>query len=145
TQRSAAAWMDALSDRMGSLIPGGRFLPPRHPVKVCLVMGLLGLIATGIEVVLGVMYPPQKLYSIRLYRGFASASLVFGAVIVLPFALWMGKGWLRSILSAVLSAVALGAVVFVFASSHDSAEYFRSFIRLFQNSHVPIFSRIYLV
>jgi hypothetical protein len=35
-------WMDRLSDGIGSLIPGGYRLPPRHPVKVSLVLGVLG-------------------------------------------------------------------------------------------------------
>ncbi len=37
-------WMDRLSDRLGSLIPGGSRWPPRHPVKVSLVMGILARI-----------------------------------------------------------------------------------------------------
>lgn len=37
--------MDRVSDWLGGFVPGCAHLPPRHPIKVSLVMGFLGLIS----------------------------------------------------------------------------------------------------
>jgi len=99
TGNSPAACMDRLSDRLGSLIPGGYRLPPRHPVKVSLVMGILGWITGWLMCLsfLGIRsleraisaheYPAIVLVVVT---GFFSLP---GLGVLVPLCLWGGRRW----------------------------------------------------
>lgn len=88
---SAVAWMDRLSDRLGAFIPGGSRWPARHPVKVSLVMGLLGLISGWGSMAFGA--------AVTVLRGqppfdeqptFLASGVLLAAVVMLPWAAWIG-------------------------------------------------------
>lgn len=108
----AAAWMDQLSDRLGSLIPGGYRLPPRHPVKVSLVMALLGFASGWLTTILGfaatwILIEFFTSLALKLLDAIPSAAgydplflsfqilegLLFGTLVFVPLAAWAGSKW----------------------------------------------------
>lgn len=90
TVTPAAAWMDRLSDRVGSLIPGGSRLPPRHPVKVSLVMGVLGLIAGWVSIAPLLLF--QEIMGFGIAEGlmFLTMGLACGLLVFVPLLAWSG-------------------------------------------------------
>lgn len=86
---SPAAWMDQLSDRLGSLIPGGYRLPPRHPVKVSLVMVLLGIVSGwAVGAVALITHALDQTTNIPIFK---ASGLCFGLLVVIPWLLWMNQ------------------------------------------------------
>lgn len=89
---NAANWMDRLSDWIGSLVPGCGRLPARHPLKVSLVMGWLGLISGWATMAVG------GIFSLIVGRGnpfdehpvFLAGGIVMGLILVAPWACWIG-------------------------------------------------------
>lgn len=88
-ERPAVIWMDRLSDRIGALVPGLRFLPPRYPLKVSLVLGILGLMSAwaemGILALSQLNLPVLGMDLFRFVAGFA-----FGTIVLAPWAHWAG-------------------------------------------------------
>src|SRR5262245_34163734 len=86
----AAAWMDHLSDRIGSLLPGGYRLPPRHPVKVSLVMLLLVAgnfcLMQNLAILLGFVLGDMAHEGLMILMVF----LGFGILVLIPWAAWLG-------------------------------------------------------
>lgn len=97
-ERPAANWMDRLSDWIGSLVPGCGRLPARHPVKVTVVMGLLGLSSGWATMVLSLL--ATLVYEKNARIGEHEAFLVTGAalasLVAIPWSVWLGvrKRWL---------------------------------------------------
>ncbi len=94
----AAVWMDRLSDRLGSLIPGGHRLPPRHPLKVSLVM--MVLVAANfcpmqnLAVLLGLVLRDSAHEGLMIVMVF----LGFGMLVLIPWAAWLGARLIWQIL-----------------------------------------------
>ena len=115
-ERPATIWMDRmdrLSDRIGSLIPGGSRLPPRHPVKVSLVMGFFGYLSGWLTVLpwLGFFFL-FFFFFLDTYTnyGFTFINIIifitliltsfsmFGLVVLVPIWLWCGRRVVPSVL-----------------------------------------------
>jgi hypothetical protein len=101
----AAAWMDRLSDRIGGMVPGGSRMPARHPIKVSLVMGVLGLIAGWLTT--------AAFYVLRDFSTSRPAQLisfvpgtVLGLCVLLPLMFWQGLPGARCTLGVLLSFLA---------------------------------------
>lgn len=81
----SAAWMDRLSNAVGYYYPGGRWLGPRHPIKVTLLMGLLGLCSGWLTMIAGVCIAEFAFHS--AYREepiFLTAGFVLAIMVVIP-------------------------------------------------------------
>src|SRR4051812_2745431 len=85
----AAAWMDRLSDRIGALVPGLRFIPPRHPLRVSLLMGLLGSLSAWVFLILLLGMMLAKV--VGMDSGNLSIGLAFAIVVLVPWSAWMGS------------------------------------------------------
>src|SRR5262249_4771110 len=98
---SVSVWLDRISDRLGSLIPGGSHWQSRHPVKDSLVMALLRMI-TGWGTV-GPMFLTAFLGSLmnchptRDHRWLCPilvplpAFSVSGLLLIVPLSLWLER------------------------------------------------------
>lgn len=116
--------MDRLSDRIGSLIPGGSRLPPRHPIKVSLVMGLLGLLSSWADVGLKSLTKlADSHFQISSDESLPTAVGV-GMIIVMPLAIWLGQKWSR-----VLCSVAVGSVLTAIAMHLAGMHRFRMILK----------------
>lgn len=79
-------WMDRLSDAVGYYYPGGRYLRSRHPIKVTLLMGLLGLASGWLTMIAGVCVAQG--FSEKPI--FLTAGVLLGIVVAVPWAVWLG-------------------------------------------------------
>lgn len=94
-----AVWMDLLSDRIGSLIPGGYRLPPRHPAKISLLMAILGWITGWLMCLsfLGIR-SLERAMAIHEFPGIALVAVIglfslSGLGVLVPLCLWGGCRW----------------------------------------------------
>lgn len=100
-------WMDKLSDTIGSIVPGCSRWPARHPVKVSLVMFLLGsvagwsasLVVAIDELLMGSVWGDELLW-------FAVPGAFLGWMVFLPLSQWLQRGVVRALVVVVLSIVA---------------------------------------
>lgn len=102
-----AAWMGRLSDRLGSLIPGGARLPARHPVKVSLVMTLLAMLA-GWSAAALILVDDALLSSTwgGEYLFYVLPGAFLGWMVLLPLSLWLKRGVARPLAVIVLAIIA---------------------------------------
>jgi hypothetical protein len=107
--------LDQFSDRLGGLIPGGSQLPSRHPIKVSLVMCLLGMIAGfGMLVSLfGVALFIDDPIQLESWAYLVPPMSMSGFFILSPLAIWHRAGVLRVFGSVVIGILAhtLGLVI----------------------------------
>lgn len=98
---AAAAWMDRLSDRLGALIPGCSRLPARHPIKVSVVMGALGLFSGWASMIVGaavsLLLSPTRIQETPV---FITAGAMQALIVIAPWAVWLGarRRWLLALL-----------------------------------------------
>jgi len=109
-QTSAAGWTEHFSGWLSSLIPGGFRLPVRHPIKVSLLMGLLGWCSGWLTVL------PFAAAQVLLQTQTAAAPGVFfvvfgiafampGAAILWPISLLLGRRGSLWLLASVAASV----------------------------------------
>lgn len=120
---TAAEWMDWVSDRMGLLYSGGSSLPPRHPIKVSMLMGLMGgacgwLTAAPFAVAQFVFHTANSLPQFLIV--FAIGFSAMGWAVLTPIFVWTGRRWLPSLILNVCASVAInlmGLVVLILMNS----------------------------
>ena len=97
--------MDRLSDFVGRLIPGGYRLPPRHPLKVSLVMGLLGLVCASIAIssmqIIDIVFNPRFMGVSRYYS--IGIGVLFGFGVILPRNLWHDRSMIYAVFGILIS------------------------------------------
>jgi hypothetical protein len=88
--------MDRLSDWVGSCLPGCGHLGPRHPLKVSLVLGGLGLMAGWVMTAIGVVsiLAVEHMSGIAILMPVSVAACLAtpGLFVMTPFAVWRERG-----------------------------------------------------
>ncbi len=132
--------MDRFSDRIGAMIPGGSFLPSRHPVKVSLVMAALGFLSgwvVGGAALITHWHDASTNIPIFIVSGVS-----FGVLIFAPALLWEGRGY-RIVLAAIVY-MAIVSVCEMFVSNMIFSSSIFSSLKRF-GSYATIFPIIFAV
>lgn len=118
---SVADWLDQLSDQLRAMIPQGRNWPPRHPIKVSLLMGILGAVAGWIIYGFGHFWGTVTPTSGGdVYWGLPAAvmplsSATSGFLIVGPLFLWNKNSWWLAGFGVLIASLARYASEVVYA------------------------------
>ncbi len=83
--------MDRLSNRIGSFVPGCSRLPPRHPVKVCLVLAYSGILAGWSGVAALLMIYAIIGHELVMLLVAACTGFPLGISQLIPLLIWMDK------------------------------------------------------